>query len=402
MTRRKRLVFVSTRFLFPIDSGGKIRTTQILRGMKGGQFEVVLASPASARIVKEHRNELQQICDKFEWWSQTRRWDWAKAAHLADRLPITIRTDWSVEGAGLIGRLLTERPDVVVFDFLHAGVLAPKALDVPSVLFTHNVEAEILARHAEQARNPGLRWLWRSQHRKMCAFEQDAMKRFDVVVAVSDRDASIFRRNYGLDDAHVIPTGVDLEFFEYQSPKRERDVVYCGSMDWLANQDAVSYFMDDVWPLIIKENSKARMTVVGRAPPQALVKRARSRDLNWTFTGFVDDVRPHLHGAAVSVIPLRVGGGTRLKVYEAMAMGSPVVSTSIGVEGLPVTDGEHFLMADSAEAFASGVVALMRDDERRERMARAARRLVDVNFSYRIAASVFEEGCERAIRKAAS
>ena len=402
MTRRKRLVFVSTRFLFPIDSGGKIRTTQILRGMKGGQFEIVLAAPASDRAVEEYRRELERICDRFERWPEPRRQKWARAAHLVSRLPITIRTDWDAEGAVLVQRLLNERPDVIVFDFLHAGVLAPKTVDVPSVLFTHNVEAEILSRHAEQAGNPGLRWLWRNQHRKMRSFEREAMKRFDVVVAVSDRDAGIFRSDYGLDEAHVIPTGVDLEFYAYHSPDRDCDVTYCGSMDWMANQDAMNYFMDDVWPLIVKQKPEARMTVVGRAPPQALVRRARSRNLNWTFSGFVDDVRPHMQGAAVSVIPLRVGGGTRLKVYEAMAMGSPVVSTSIGVEGLPITDGEHYLMADSAEAFASGVLALMRDGQRRERVSRAARALVEANFSYRVAASAFEEACDRAIHKVAS
>lgn len=403
MTRRRLLVFISTRFLFPLDSGGKIRTTQILRGMKGGPYEIALFSPAAAGASERHQDDLRQVCDRFESWPEARNGRWSKIVavrHLPGRLPIPVRTDWSAAGARLIERALDEGPDVVVFDFLHAGVLAPEALSVPSVLFTHNVEAEIFARHAEQFSNPALRWLWRNQHRKMQAYERQAMKRFDVVVAVSDRDAETFRRNYGLDGAHVIPTGVDLEFFEYHAPKREHEIVFCGSMDWLANQDAVYYFMDDVWPLIIKRHPEARMTVVGRAPPQKLVRRARSRGLNWTFTGFVDDVRPHMRGAAVSVIPLRIGGGTRLKAYEAMAMGSPLVSTSIGVEGLPVEDGEHYLMADSAESFASAVLALMKDRERRERIARAARTLVDANFSFRVAATVFAQGCDRAIEKA--
>ena len=369
--------------------------------MLGGDYEIVLASPAAPGEADRYRKDLERVCDRFESWPQAPRGRGARVAslrHLPQRLPIPIRTDWNAKGAALIRRLLDESPDVVVFDFLHAGVLAPARLDVPSVLFTHNVEAEIFARHVEQAGNLALRWLWRNQLRKMRAYEREAVGRFDVVVAVSDRDASIFRDNYGLQDAHVIPTGVDLDFFSYRPPVREQEIVFCGSMDWMANQDSMTYFMDDVWPLIIEQKPDARMTVVGRAPPQALVQRAESKGLNWSFTGFVDDVRPHLSGAAVAVIPLRIGGGTRLKAYEAMAMGSPLVSTSIGVEGLPVRDVQHYLEANTPQTFASAVLALLGDPVLRERISTEARALVDANFSYRVAASVFKQGCDRARR----
>jgi len=122
--------------------------------------------------------------------------------------------------------------------------------------------------------------------------------------------------------------------------------------------------MDEVWPDISRARPRARCVIVGRSPPQALVERARVRKLNLEFTGFVDDVRPFVHNAHVCVIPLRVGGGTRIKVYEAMAMGCPVVSTRIGVEGLPVEPDRHFLQADSADAMAAAVLALLDDRER--------------------------------------
>jgi glycosyltransferase involved in cell wall biosynthesis len=141
------------------------------------------------------------------------------------------------------------------------------------------------------------------------------------------------------------------------------------------------------------------MIVVGRAPPARLVDEAAKRGLNWRFTGFVDDVRPHVRGAAASVIPLRVGGGTRLKVYEAMAMGSPVVSTSIGVEGLAVEDGRHYLNADDPEALADAVVRLLLDSDLRHEIAANARELVEQQFSFHVAARSFERACELAIER---
>lgn len=399
MSTPSRLLFVSTRFLFPVDSGGKIRTTQVLRGMKGGRYHIHLVSPAAAGESEAHRESLAEVCDEFTGWLQPRRgrmFALARGRYLASRLPIPVRTDWSPSGSTTVAAALSRRPDVAVFDFLHAAVLAPEPLPVPTVLFTHNVEAEIFARHRQVARNPLLRAIWSSQHAKMRRFEAESLPRFDVVVAVSERDARHFRQDCGVAEPYVIPTGVDLDYFGWSAPDRDGEVVFCGSMDWLANQEAMRYFMEEVWDRIAAEVPEARMTVVGRAPPSTLVERAQRRGFAWRFTGYVDDVRPFMRGAAVSVIPLRVGGGTRLKVYEAMAMGSPVVSTGIGVEGLPVSAGEHYLRADSSADFAAAVVALLRNRERRAALSRAARQFVEAHFSHRAAARAFEGACDLA------
>lgn len=399
------LLFVSTRFLFPVDSGGKIRTTQTLKGLKGGAFRVVLLCPATAEQVEEWREEIEAVCDEFHWWPEAERgplFHYTRMRYLPGRLPIPVRTDRQQAGVRLVERHLQKNPAVAVFDFAHAAVLAPASIPVPSVMFTHNVEAEIFRRHRDVAGNPLLRAIWSNQYRKMYEFEKREFRRFDVVVAVADRDAAQFARDYGIDDSFVIPTGVDLEFFNFVEPSRARDVVFCGSMDWLANQEAMRYFMTDVWPHVVAEVPDARMTVVGRKPPSSLIDAAKQRGLNWTFTGFVDDVRPHVHGAAVSVLPLRVGGGTRLKVYEAMAVGTPLVSTAIGVEGLPVEAGQHYVLADEPEEMGREIAALLNDPSRQLAIARAARDLVEANYSYRVAAKAFETACELAISRADS
>jgi glycosyltransferase involved in cell wall biosynthesis len=315
---------------------------------------------------------------------------------LASRLPIPVVTDRSPAGRSTVAAALARKPDVAVFDFLHSAILAPSSLNgMPSVLFTHNVESEIFRRHVEVAANPLKRAVWRDQLRKMERYEREVLSRFRTVVAVSERDAAWFREGLGIDHAEIIPTGVDTGFYSYSPPDGEGQVAFTGAMDWLANIDAMDWFLDEIWEQVAREHPGASMKVIGRNPPASLVGKAKARGLRWQLTGFVDDVRPHVRGSSVYVIPLRVGGGTRIKVFEAMAMGCPVVSTSIGVEGLPLEAGRHYLLADTAPDFAAAVVRLLRDRGLRETMAQEARRYVEEHFSFRRAAQVFEEICRR-------
>jgi glycosyltransferase involved in cell wall biosynthesis len=321
--------------------------------------------------------------------------------HLVSRLPVPVATDASKAGRCAVSKELEQDPDIVVVDFPHAAVLAPPPYACPSVMFTHNVETEIFHRHARLARNPLKRAIWRDQAIKMERYERELLPRFTAVVAVADRDREYFQREYGVGNVSVIPTGVDLGYFAYKESAALRDgdggtVVFTGSMDWIANVDGVEFLMDAVWPFVSRARPRARCVIVGRSPPPALVERARARRLDWEFTGFVDDVRPFVHNAHVYVIPLRVGGGTRIKVYEAMAMGCPVVSTRIGVEGLPVEHGRHFLEADSAEAMATAVLSLLDDDARRNQLAQKARQLVG-NMSADRVAQAFEQICLRSL-----
>jgi polysaccharide biosynthesis protein PslH len=403
VSARPTLLFVSPRFLLPVDCGAKIRTTQILRGLKGGRFEVVLASPATARELERFGRALGELCDRLVTWPARPRgplFHLTRMRHIVRDVPIPIATDWSEEGHRVIAAELARRPDCVVFDFLHSAVLWPGPLGAPAVLFTHNVEAEIFRRHRELARSPVYRWVWTDQTAKMERFERDTLRRFDAVVAVSDRDRLAFARDYGVDTARVIPTGVDLDYFSYGEPSPAPTVVFSGSMDWIANIDAMQFYMEEIWPRIVAQLPEATMTVVGRSPPASLVRQAADRGFAWHFTGFVDDVRPCVRAAGAYVIPLRVGGGTRLKVFEAMASGCPVVSTSIGVEGLPVREGEHWLRGDDPDAFAAAVVRVLRDRALQLRLAGQARAWVEAHAGFRAAARVFESICADAMQPA--
>jgi glycosyltransferase involved in cell wall biosynthesis len=223
------------------------------------------------------------------------------------------------------------------------------------------------------------------------------------VLAVSEADRDTFARLYpGAATApiHVVPTGVDTTFFapadaspEAASPRGSRSLIFTGSMDWLPNADAMLFFCRDILPLIRAEEPDVALSIVGRAPTPAV--RRLAADHGVEVTGRVDDVRPYMREAAVYVVPLRIGGGTRLKIFEAMAMAKAVVSTAVGAEGLPVTGGEHLLLADEPRGFARAVVRLLRDLDRRRAIEQAARQLVVSQYDWSVVAGDLESALTR-------
>ena len=393
----RKMLFVSPRFLFPVDSGGKIRTTQILRGMLGKTYHITLASPAPPQW-QTYTDEIAAVCDEFEHWPERQTGalhNLTRLRHLLGNVPVAVATDRDGNATRRIHGLIADHQyDVIVYDFPHAVIYGHPPKDITSVLFTHNVESEIFKRHVDVATNVLTRWVWRNQYRKMLSFEAHAIKPFHASVAVSQRDKENLERLYGADNVGVIRTGVDLDFFPYSPRVHNGNIVFTGAMDWMANIDAIEYMIDEIWPLVIQRTPNAKMTVVGRNPPDRLVERAQG--LNWTFTGFVDDVRPYVRDACAYAIPLRVGGGTRLKVFEAMAMGAPMVSTSIGVEGLQVEANQHYLKADNASSFANALCDLVENQEQGDQLSVSARKFVEENFSHLMAAKDFEAICSEA------
>jgi hypothetical protein len=202
----------------------------------------------------------------------------------------------------------------------------------------------------------------------------------------------------------AIDTGVDLSFFAVQPPNTASEpgrdggtLVFTATMSWAANVDGIHFLLDEVFPLLLPVRPRIKAFIIGRNPPASLSEKIKASGLNITLTGFVEDIRPYVAQANVYVIPLFVGSGTRIKAFEAMAMGRPVVSTALGIEGLEVTDGENFLRADDAAAFARSILALMDDAAMRDRIAQAARRLMEERFSWTRVARQFEAICLRTL-----
>ena len=255
------------------------------------------------------------------------------------------------------------------------------------ILDWHNIESEILARYAENDRNP-LRAMYAKRTAELSRnVENDLLRLCDAHTVCSERERQALLARAPGARIEVVGNGVDCDFFAEADAKdgARGDVLFMGRMDYHANIDAALYFAREVWPLVRQRRPELRLVIVG-AQPAAQVLALRKEGI--TVTGTVEDVRPFYRGALVSVVPLRVGGGTRLKVLEAMAAGTPVVSTSLGAEGLAVTVGKDILIADTPEAMADAIVSLQAQSPPWQELVANGRRSVRERYDWEVVGEV--------------
>jgi polysaccharide biosynthesis protein PslH len=396
------ILWLKTELLHPVDKGGRIRTYHMLRELKRHHHITYLtlddgsAAPDAAALAEEYCDDLVRVPFRTRpkrspaFYSELLR-------NLASPLPYAI---WKYRSPAM-RRAIEEaarrrNTDVIVCDFLAPSLNVPERRPCPAVLFQHNVEATIWERHTQIASNPVTKAYVKQQWRRMQRFERSQCRRFDHVVAVSPRDAEVFRNEYHVTRVSAIPTGVDTEYFRPTGRTRPEpyDLVFTGSMDWLPNEDCIVYFVEAILPRVREAVPAVTVTVVGRNPSPRVMALAR-RDPAVRVTGSVPDVRPYIERAAVFVVPLRIAGGTRLKIYEAMAMEKAVVSTSVGAEGLPARDGVDIVLADEPETFAAALSRLLNDRGRAERLGRRAAQVVRAEFGWGRVAEEFADTCER-------
>ncbi|MBK9169048.1 MAG: glycosyltransferase [Bryobacterales bacterium] len=396
-----KILWVAPTFLHPTTRGGQIRTLGMLRCLHrrhevhfvGLERENSREGPDRA---SEYSTRAYSVPHRLPA-KGTLRSHLQAAATLVSGLPVTIARFRSPEAGRLIGRLLAEeRFDRAVCDFLFAAAYYPDLSRC--VLFQHNVETMIWRRYAATARDPLRRFLYTAEAARLERFERRACQAAGHVAAVSEEDARIMREQFGARRVSAVSTGVDLEYFTRPpAPAAVADIVFVGSMDWEPNRDGVRWFLSTVWPLIRARRPGTRVTIVGRMPPPDL----RSGD-GVEVTGTVPDVRPYLWGSSLSIVPLRIGGGTRLKIYESIAARTPVVSTTIGAEGLPLEDGRSIRLADTPEAFAQACLELLAGGGQREALCEEGYRLVTERFSWDQVAKEFERILEAAPPAAAN
>jgi len=399
-----KILWVKAGGLVPPDTGGKIRSYNILRQL--AKHHAVTFFTFYAAHENDVHAELSQIFQRViqiplglpRAKSAGELLDYA--VNLFSREPYNLtKYCRPVVRKRLRALLQEETYDVILCDFLVAAGVIPWDWPGPKVLFTHNVEAVIWQRHYEVARNPLWRALSWREWKRMEAAERRYLQKADYVLAVSENDREAFARFLDPQKLTVAPTGADTEFFQPSGEKEmPNSLVFTGSMDWLPNEDGIYYFANEIFPLIRGQAPDATLCIVGRKPSRRLQDLA-SRIPNIQLTGWVEDVRPYVAQRAVAIVPLRIGGGTRLKIFEAMSMAKAVVSTSIGAEGLPVKNGEHLLIADDPPTFAESTLRLLGNPSQRAQIGQAARHLVQENYSWATVSKGFAQALESAVKR---
>jgi len=373
-----RILWVKANKLLPVHSGGDLRSYHLARQLASAHELTFLSyydgspDPSYERDLAEHFPGAVCICTGKSESGLARLVEYI--CHVGKAAPFAVSRFHNHEVQRQIDACFSSgRFDVAICDFLDAAINFPSELRIPSVLFQHNIESEIWRRHASAESNPVKRMLYSLEFRKMLGYERSIVQRFQHVIAVSDHDRDLMSAWTEPSRVSVVPTGVDLKQYTPQkSDDQSSLVVFVGAMDWVPNIDAMEYFCSEIWPKVLAEMPGARFRVVGRNPDARVHKLASS---SVEITGRVPSVLDHLREAAVVVVPLRIGGGTRLKIYEAMAAGKAVVSTSVGAEGLDVHNGRDITLVDDPGRFAESVVKLLLDTQRRHQYEVAAAEL---------------------------
>lgn len=372
-----KILWVKPGKLLPLNTGGQLRTYNILRQLSATHDLTYLSYYGGLRDEDYEREILKHLPGTVTVHTAA-----PDTTELERRLDYLYRLTWRAPYAvskftdKKVQRLLAEwipqrKFHVAVCDFLSSTLNFPSNLATPTVLFQHNVECVLWERKAKFE----IKWLDRMvskiEYAKMLRCEPEQVRRFHHVIAVSEQDREAMR--WMVDPSHVsvVPTGVDLKKFQYDPAVKPAGplVVFTGSMDWEANIDGVEYFCKEIWPLVLAKVPDAKFQVVGRNP-HPRVKKLASDSVE--VTGTVPSVVDYLRDAAVFVIPLRIGGGTRIKIYEGMAMGKATVSTTVGAEGLDIQHGKDIVLADDPASFAQGIVTFLKDENARRRFEASA------------------------------
>jgi glycosyltransferase involved in cell wall biosynthesis len=297
--------------------------------------------------------------------------------------PIGPRAFWSDElGRRLRGFVDSLRPDVIHVDSVDLGLFEPVLRDHRKVLNHHNCESAMAWRRARTESNPVKKGYLGSQARKIEALERRVGGAFDVHTVVSAEDGALLHEVVPQAHVHVVENGTDLRYFHpSDSAPAPGTLIFAGSLSWYPNQSGLRYFLDEVWPIIREDAPESKLTVAGQRPPEWLRARLQ-QDGRITLVADPEDIRPYIWGASVFVCPIVDGGGTRLKLLDAFALGKAVVSTPIGCEGIPVTPGGEILVAGTPQEFASATIRVLADQALRDRLASSARVFVAERYGW--------------------
>jgi sugar transferase (PEP-CTERM/EpsH1 system associated) len=380
-----KILVLDEEFPYPLNTGKRIRSYHLLRGLARRHEVHYLAygqeaSPGFEALAEARMNPIavpRRVPPKSGLMFYIRL-----LTNRFSRDPYIVTSHYSREfHTALDDALHRIHPDVVLCEWTPYAMYVQSIQRPVTMIAAHNIESDIWRRYLEYEKSPIKKWYIRRQWKKVARFEKAAFDWVDGITAVSEADAQAILVLAGNAAVRVVENGVDPDYFAGGDPPlHSTELVFTGSMDWRPNQDAADYFVRDIFPALRERYPSLSINFVGRNPSTGIIALGRVSGV--TVTGTVDDVRPYIRRAAVYIVPLRIGGGSRLKILEALAMRKAVVSTSVGAEGLAVEDNVHVRLADNPVQFAERIGELLDDPPTRARLGHAGRELVEKRYSW--------------------
>jgi glycosyltransferase involved in cell wall biosynthesis len=403
---KTRLLWFSHFVPYPPRGGPHQRSYNLLRCASESYETTLVAFNLQGETpgqLSEYEAELRKYCSSVEFWQMPIGWKsarWRARLILSPfgRAPYGCACFWSPELGAKWTRILLQHPGALVhFDSIDLALFADRAAGFRKVLNHHNCESAMAERRAEKEPNPLKKIYLRSQARKLARLEREVCPRFDVNLAVSEVDMQVLHRQSPEAHFHVVENATDTGYFvPGMAEEQPNSLIFASSFYWYPNISAIQLFIREIWPRVKLQRQGVRLYVAGMKPSDSLVRWLK-QDPDITVVVSPPDIRPWIARAAVFVCPMVDGGGTKVKLLDAMAMGKAVVSTSIGCEGLEVNHGENILIGDTPEDFASAITQALESRALRERLGAAGRGLVERNYSWEVVGRHLEEAYECAL-----
>ena len=391
--------------------GGQLQRSHNLLKQVAKYYEVDLIALNQKIIlpnkedIEEATDALNEICNSvitFPIPSEKTKWHRLIMTGISYFSSLPYDINWLHNGKML--RLIKNLINNNAYDLIHVDTIGmfPYSLlfyNRNIVLNHHNIESSMMARRFENEINTLKKEYFRKEAGKLCKYERYACNNCTKNFVVSDLDAIRLRNIVGDVDITVVQNGVDTEYFKPREPlgKKGGGLIFAGPMDWYPNREAILYFLSEIWPILRVDDPERQITIVGKNPPKELIFAARNSKIS--APGFVDDIRPFIDSASIYICPIRNGGGTRLKILDALAMGKPLVATRLAVEGLDLVEEENYLPAETGSEFVTQIKRLEEDDELRMRLALTGRKLIEERYSWDIIGKTVNIAYKEAILK---
>lgn len=390
-----RVLWISQNIPYPPRGGVLQRNYNLLRQVAKVHEVYLIAFNQSIFLsseieMKNAMTALKEFCRAIEVVTiPTDRWKYYKqfllVRSLLSKKPYTVLWTKDKLMGNLVARVRKSfNPDLIYYDTIGLAEYCDFSPNQIHVLNHHNIESAMMLRRAKKELNLLAKVYLLQEAKKIRMYEQKVCSLFHLNMVVSDLDSVTLENIMSGSRVALIPNGVDLEYFSpSEMAKNDKSMVFAGGMNWYPNREAMLFFARELWPLIKQNHPDASMNVIGRSPPAELRKLALS-DSAFRVLGFVEDVRQYMNKSMVYVCPIQNGGGTRLKILDALSMGIPIVATTLAIEGLPLEPERHVLVGDTPQVFTSQINRLFDSLDLRRRLAEEGRKFVKKNYDWSI------------------